>query len=110
MKLALFVAWIASDAGRAAVEGTAAKGISIAVTGMLIVACALTLICLFIAWLPKILGFVEQFWPESEGHHGASVQKTHPESLVPDDEAVLAAIGYVLHLRETTDASAKSNS
>lgn len=66
----------------------------IALSGMLIVVCALLLICLFITALPRILAVAERFWPEVEELHSGS---THPESHVPDDEAVLAAIGFVLH-------------
>ena len=75
---------------------TASRGLAIAITGMLIVACALLLICLFIWTLPKVLASVATIWPEAaEPHTG----KTHPDSLVLDDDSVLAAIGFVLHQR-----------
>tara|TARA_R110002049_G_scaffold4601_5_gene32642 strand:- start:897660 stop:898022 length:363 start_codon:yes stop_codon:yes gene_type:complete len=70
------------------------QGVSIALAGMAIVAVALTLISLFIAALPHMLNVVARFWPEVEEPHA---KKSHPESLVPDNDAVLAAIGYVLH-------------
>ena len=73
------------------------RGITIALTGMAIVATALVLILGFIASLPRILAFLDPFLPEPAHHHGAA--KTHPESQVAEDEAVLAAIGYVLHSR-----------
>ena len=74
----------------------ATNGAAIAITGMLIVACALILICLFIMSLPKVLAAVATVWPESDEPHPGP---THPESLVPDDDSVLAAIGFVLHHR-----------
>ncbi|QDV68757.1 Oxaloacetate decarboxylase, gamma chain [Rosistilla carotiformis] len=84
----------------AAAESTVAanelpQAASIALAGMLIVGLALVLICLFITALPRILAVAEKFWPEVEEHHG----RTHPQSdsHVPDDDAVLAAIGFVLH-------------
>ena len=49
---------------------------------------------LFIATLPRILGFIEGYLPELEEH---SPPRSHPESFVPDDDAVTAAIGFVLH-------------
>ncbi len=73
---------------------TASDGATIALAGMLIVGFALTFISLFIAALPRCLAVIENFWPETDEAHG---KKTHPESLVPDDGAVLAAIGFVLH-------------
>lgn len=73
---------------------TASKGVSIAAVGLLIVFSALLLISVFIANLPSLLAVVGQYWPEvKEPHTGRS----HPDSLVPDDDAVLAAIGFVLH-------------
>jgi len=69
-------------------------GAAIAVTGMLIVFVALTLITVFIASLPRILESVAQVLPESEHRHA---RPDHSESLLPENEAVLAAIGFVLH-------------
>ena len=77
-----------------AVDSTVSRGISIAFAGMCIVAVALTLISLFIAAMPRLLEAVNQVWPEVEDRHA---KPSHPESLVPDDDHVLAAIGYVLH-------------
>lgn len=75
---------------------TITRGTQIAIAGMSIVAVALILITLFIAALPKILEVVARVLPEKEEAH---VAKSHPESFVADDEAVLAAIGFVLHNR-----------
>lgn len=84
---------------------TAARGISIAITGMLIVACALLLISVFISSLPKMLAVVAKIWPEVDEPHSGIM---HPESLALDDDAVLAAIGFVLHHR-LRDQSRVSN-
>jgi len=70
------------------------RGVAIALAGILIVGVALTLISLFIAALPRLLEVINQSWPEVDEPHG---KKSHPESLVPDNDAVLAAIGFVLH-------------
>lgn len=69
------------------------QGIPIAVTGMLIVFAALVLISLFIAALPQLLAIIAKVLPEEPEH--AAPQDRSP-SLIPD-EAVLAAIGFVLH-------------
>ena len=87
------------------------RGSSIAVAGLLIVFTALLLISLFIASLPHILAVVSQVWPEIDDPHA---HPGHPESLVADDGAVLAAIGYVLHVEvqrqlAAEDASASKN-
>ena len=74
------------------------RGLAIALTGMSIVAVALVLIIGFISALPRILGVMEAYFPEPPDHH-ARPTASHPESQMADDEAVLAAIGYVLHSR-----------
>ena len=73
------------------------QGISIAITGMVIVFFALTMISLFIAALPRILARVEKRWPESQGHHAP--QTSAPPAGVTDD--VVAAIAVALHHRRT---------
>jgi Na+-transporting methylmalonyl-CoA/oxaloacetate decarboxylase gamma subunit len=77
-----------------ALDDISVRGLSIAATGMLIVMLALTFISLFIAGLPRILAAVAKVYPEPVERHG---KRTHPENLVADDAAVLAAIGFVLH-------------
>ena len=72
-------------------EGNA---IAIALTGMLIVFTALTLISVFIAALPKILSAIEPYLPAVEDHHHAP---TTAESLPTDEEKIVAAIGHALH-------------
>jgi len=69
------------------------QGIGIAVTGMVIVFCVLATISIFIALLPKVLGFIAQHIPEVE-HHDAPAP-----SPSQDDDVVVAAIGYVMHTR-----------
>ncbi|MEZ6061746.1 MAG: OadG family protein [Planctomycetaceae bacterium] len=70
------------------------EGPSIAISGMLIVFAALLLITLFISALPKILLAVGKFLPEAPERHALPDRS---ESLLPDD-ALLAAIGFVLHM------------
>ncbi len=73
-------------------EGNA---IAIAITGMLIVFTALTLISVFIAALPRILSAIEPYLPAVEDHHHAP---TTAKSLPTDEEKIVAAIGHVLHI------------
>lgn len=68
--------------------------IAIAITGMLIVFTALTLISVFIAALPKLLSAIEPYLPAVEDHHDAL---TTAESLPTDEEKIVAVIGHVLH-------------
>lgn len=69
------------------------QGIKIAISGMIIVFAALTLISFFIYYLPKILGIFTHLLPPEEAPHNLSV---HFAAL--EDEAI-AAIGFVLHNR-----------
>lgn len=73
------------------------KAALIAATGLLIVFAALLLIALFIAALPKLLAAVSAHFPERQ--HKATADDPS-RSLIPD-EAVLAAIGFVLHTEVT---------
>gem|GEM_PF-831685 len=71
------------------------NGVSIAITGMLIVFVALAIISLFIRLLPVMLAWLEPILPELESHgHAPSVA----QQLPADNEKIVAAIGYVLHL------------
>lgn len=72
------------------------RAISIAVVGMGIVACALLLICLFISSLPRLLTGLAQVWPESDEPHAGQMR---PDSLDTEEDAVIAAIGFVLQAR-----------
>lgn len=67
-------------------------GLSLSITGMLIVFVALTLISLFIAMLPKVLDLLEPVLPRP--HHPAV--RSPDEQLPADEEKIVAAIGYVL--------------
>lgn len=71
-----------------------ADGAVQALVGLIIVFSALIVISLFIAALPRILAILSAVWPEVDEPAGNT---GHPDSLVADDGAVLAAIGYVLH-------------
>ena len=76
------------------------QGLGIALTGMIIVFSVLTLISVFIVILPKILAVVAKKFPESVGHHGVPVQDE-------DDGSALAAIGFVMHMRRSTEIKQK---
>ena len=70
------------------------NGIPIAITGMLIVFVALTLISFAIAALPRILTAIDPYLPAVDHRH----QPLPPaESLPADEERVVAAIGMVLY-------------
>ena len=71
------------------------NGVSIAVTGMLIVFFALTIITLFIRLLPTALKRFERYLPRLESH---AQPPTAAERSTGDNERIVAAIGYVLHL------------
>jgi hypothetical protein len=73
---------------------TSPGAVAIAIAGMLIVAIALSLISLFIAALPRVLEQVSRYLPEGEDRHA---QRMPAESDMPDDEAITAAIGFVLY-------------
>ena len=82
-----------------------------ALVGLMIVFSALIVISLFIAALPRILALVSNVWPEVDEPAG---NVGHPDSLVADDGAVLAAIGYVLHTEfqrqlESQDSSGRNS-
>ncbi|MCP4786985.1 MAG: hypothetical protein GY903_32550 [Fuerstiella sp.] len=83
------------------------EGMAIAGTGLLIVFAALILITLFIAALPRILEAVAHVLPEVPDRHAAPDAS---ESLLPD-EAVLAAIGFVLHheLQKQVETAGNTN-
>lgn len=77
-------------------------GIGLTITGMLIVFTALVLVSLFIAWLPRVLGAVGNWFPEVD-LYSAAASPALPRSPAPSsdavDEAIVAAIGFVLHKR-----------
>ena len=85
-------------------------GAVIALVGLMIVFSALIFITLFIAALPHILKQLSTIWPEVDEPVG---HPSHSDSLVADDAAVLAAIGFVLHTEfqrqlESQDSSGQS--
>lgn len=69
------------------------NGIAIAITGMMIVFVALSLIAGAIAALPHILAVLDPYLPGVE-HHSQALPPA--ESLPADEEKVVAAIGMVL--------------
>ena len=71
------------------------EGLSIAVTGMLIVFFALVIISLFIGFLPLALKKLEPILPRLESH---AESPSAAEQLPSDHEKIVAAIGFVLHL------------
>ncbi len=68
-------------------------GVSIAVTGMLIVFFALAIISLFIRLLPELLKVLGPVLPRLESH---AQPPSSAERLSTDEEKIVAAIGYVL--------------
>ena len=70
------------------------QGLGIALTGMIIVFSVLALISAFIVLLPKVLAVVAKKFPESAGHAG-HVGQVQAE----DDGPLMAAIGFVMHMR-----------
>lgn len=71
-------------------------GISISITGMSIVFLALLLISLFIAALPHVLERLSGILPP-EAPHAAPAARPDPAAQKPD-EALVAAIGFALHV------------
>ena len=91
-----------SGGWQAIVDG---KGISLALTGMLIVFVALMLVSGFIASVPKILEVLDPILPSASGHHA---QPTPAEQVPLDQEKVIAAIGMVLHTEMQKAAQQKN--
>lgn len=87
--------------------GLNARGVSIALTGMTIVFVALALISVFIEALPRVLSVVARVFPVADEPRA---QDGHTDSLIPEDDAVLAAIGFVLHTEMQKQAMANQES
>lgn len=73
-------------------------GIGIALTGTLIVFVALTLIALFIAYLPKILEALSGILPPEIDHHATALAAP---VVKRDDTELVSAIGFALHRLKT---------
>ena len=73
------------------------QGISIAITGMVIVFFALSVISLFITALPRILDRVALLWPEPEDPYGNGSASPKASGAVSDE--IVAAIAVTLHRR-----------
>jgi len=76
---------------------TWSRGLSIAGAGLLIVFAVLILLSVFIASLPHLLGWLEPYLPAAEHSHGVAAPASDSLS---DDAAVIAAIGYALHVQQ----------
>jgi len=66
------------------------RGVSISVTGMLIVFMALVTITLFLLLLPRILKLVDRVYPEVED------ETLNGSQEISEDTEVVAAIGYAM--------------
>jgi Na+-transporting methylmalonyl-CoA/oxaloacetate decarboxylase gamma subunit len=80
------------------------QGVTIAVTGMLIVFFALAFISLFLRLLPVVLGWMEPILPRLESH---AQPPTPAERLPAENERLVAAIGYVLRMEMEKAAQSK---
>ena len=69
------------------------RALGIAVTGMLIVFSALVVISVFISVLPGVLQRVATWLPEQFEPPAPA----DPESSYPDEDAIVAALGFILH-------------
>ncbi len=75
--------------------------IELSFMGILIVFCALTLISLFLACLPKVLTIIEPFLPQAtHGHQQTATSSSDLLSPNEDQQAIVAAIGFTLHHRQ----------
>lgn len=83
--------------GLPAQEWSLLNGIWLSVTGMLIVFSALILVSLFIAWLPRGLGWINEIFPETPDHHHHPPQSRKPPDAI--DEELVVAIAAVLDAR-----------
>ncbi len=75
-------------------ESSIGEATGIAVTGMLIVFSALGLISLFLALMPRLTQWLAIVFPEQD--HG--LPHVLAESESPDEDEMIAAIGYVKHM------------
>ncbi|QDU54804.1 OadG family protein [Aeoliella mucimassa] len=76
---------------QAVVEG---NGIAISLTGMAIVFAALVVISLFIAFVPRVLDWLDPILPKMHSHPAPPARE---EQSATDHERIVAAIGMVLH-------------
>jgi Na+-transporting methylmalonyl-CoA/oxaloacetate decarboxylase gamma subunit len=83
------------------------RALQIAFAGLSIVFLALVLITVFIATLPRLLSWLDVVWPESEDVHAAPV---HSKTVAGDEEALIAAIGFVLHTELQRQLADEQNS
>jgi sodium pump decarboxylase gamma subunit len=74
--------------GLLAQASTLSDGFWLSVTGMLIVFFALTLVTLFIGWLPRVLGWINRIFPEPLEHHHPPRARNPADGI--DEELVVA--------------------
>ena len=79
-----------------------ARGIAIALTGIVIVFAALVLVTLFISVLPGLVAISQKVVPEVQDRH---VPEADSRTL-PPNHSMVAAIGFVLHTRVQQQAGA----
>jgi Na+-transporting methylmalonyl-CoA/oxaloacetate decarboxylase gamma subunit len=72
-----------------------ARAVEITVIGMLMVFAALALLTVFLTLLPRFLGWINAVWPERGDRHATLDAAAE---LLGDEDDVLAAIGFVLHV------------
>jgi oxaloacetate decarboxylase gamma subunit len=73
------------------------NGVSISITGMLIVFVVLCLISALLTALPHLVSKLDEIFPPANHHSPVQAQASSNE----ETETVLAAIGFVLHTQMT---------
>lgn len=73
-------------------------GIPLAVMGLIVVFVALTLLRIFIGWLPKIIAILDRFFPEADESAPSELAKDALWSELPDEILVVitAAVAAVV--------------
>lgn len=80
-------------------------GVAIAIIGMFIVFFALSLISLFIAQLPTMLAFLNEYLPPEPEPYVSPIRA--PRTVEPADEEVAVAIGMAIHFNRVPGAAVK---
>lgn len=77
---------------------TEQNGVSISLTGMLIVFIALSLISLVLAVLPHVVDKLNNFFPPARMHNAPAKAEAGAQA---EEDTIMAAIGFVLHTQMT---------
>lgn len=85
--------------GLLAQASTLSDGFWLSVTGMLIVFFALTLVTLFIGWLPRALGWINQVFPEPPEQHHHPPRTRKPADGIDEELVVAIAAAMNAHRR-----------